>query len=468
MGLPVNNFITTHVLAPTLDLLRGTRTLKCLQELEDSQWWPRDKILELQNQRLRKLVEHAYTTVPAYRRVFDERGIEPGDIASSEDLVKLPIITKRFIRDNFDDMVSRGYPKREIIVQSTGGSTGEAMVFYRSKQERMSWNYAASFRGYRWAEYEIGDKLIGIGQVVPSNSVGEGISQSLRYFFEGIMRLDAADMSPEMMPVLTARIARFNPRYFRGYPSALQILAQFIEEEGKYTFRPRAVFTGAEMVYDYQRELFRKVFGCETYSHYCSFELHPIAVECPTHSGHHISAENVIVEIVNDEGEIVPAGEEGRILLTNLHNYAMPFIRYDIGDRGVLATQDCPCGRGLPLLSTLVGRSDDVIITRSGRRIPGTVLHRRFLAFFGVEHIQIVQESYQKITVRLVVNKHSTKEQIDKITYEVIKEYKRVLGEDIEIAVEFVDRMPLTPMGKQRVVVSKLSQQMRDDEKHNR
>ena len=450
-------FLATHILAPALDFSRGTRTMRCLQELESSQWWPRDKILELQNQRLRRLLEHAYLTVPYYRRIFGERDIKPSDIGCSEDLAKLPVLTKRLIRNNFNDMVSPGFPRRQIITRSTGGSTGEPLVFYMSKDDRINWNFAASFRGYAWAGYEMGDKCLGVGQVTPYDSIWDRISGSVRYFFERTVWLDASMISTETMPGFARKMYNFQPKFMRGYPSAIYLLARFIEKAGQYKIKPRAIFTGAEVLYDYQRELFSKVFECETYSHYSAFELHPIAVECPTHSGYHITAENVIIEIVNDEGETVPAGGEGRILITNLHNYAMPFIRYDIGDVGALSGQDCACGRGLPLLATLSGRSDDMIITRSGKRIPGTVVPRKFLAFFGVEQCQIVQESYEELTVKLVANRQSSQEQIDKITCEILSQYKQIFGEDMDINIEFVDRIPLTRRGKQRVVISKVS-----------
>jgi phenylacetate-CoA ligase len=286
----------------------------------------------------------------------------------------------------------------------------------------------------------------------------ERISKSVRYFFERTMVFDASRVSSETTPVIVEKIHNFQPRFVRGYPSAIYLLARFLEKSGQYMIKPRAIFTGAEVLYDYQRELFRKVFECEAYSHYCSFEAHPIAVECPTHSGHHITAENVIIEIVNDEGKSVPAGEEGRIVITNLHNYAMPFIRYDIGDMGALSGQACSCGRGLPLLTSLSGRADDIIVTRNGRYIPGTVLQRMFLAFLAVEQCQIVQESYENVTVKLAVHESSTQEDMDKITSEVLKVYKPLLGEDIDVTVEFVDCIPLTRAGKQRVVISKLDQ----------
>ncbi len=452
------SFLATHILAPALDFSRGTRTMRCLKEFERSQWWPRDRILELQNQGLRLLLEHAYKTVPYYQRIFSERDIKPDDIVYNEDLTKLPILTKRLIRDNFKDMVSRGFPIKEIITRSTSGSTGEPLVFYRTRGDRMSWNFAASYRGYAWAGYKLGDKLAGFSQVIPASSMRERISESVRYFFERIMVVDASMVSDETGPDIVRKVCDFQPRFLRGYPSAIYLLARFIEKTGQYKNRikPRAIFTGAEVLYDYQRELFRKVFECEAYSHYCSFELHPIAVECPTHSGHHITAENVFVEIVDDDGEAVPADREGRILITNLHSYAMPFIRYDIGDVGALSKQVCSCGRGLPLLSRLSGRTDDVLVTRGGRHIPGTGLQRKFLAFLGIEHCQIIQDNYENLTVKLVLDRPYPQEHMDKISREILSRYRPILGADMNITVEFVDRIPLTRSGKQRVVISKI------------
>ncbi|MFC1938472.1 phenylacetate--CoA ligase family protein, partial [Chloroflexota bacterium] len=125
--------------------------MKCLKELEESQWWSRDKILELQNQRLRQLVRHVYDNVPYYRRIFDERALKPSDIESGEDLVKLPVLTKKLIRDNFDDMMARGFPAREIITHCTGGSTGEPLMFYVTKDEVFNWGLASSHREYGWS-----------------------------------------------------------------------------------------------------------------------------------------------------------------------------------------------------------------------------------------------------------------------------------------------------------------------------
>lgn len=442
-------------MAPTLDLLRGTKTMKCLRELEESQWWPREKILELQDQRLRKLVKYAYENVPYYRRIFDERGLKPEDIKTSRDLVKLPVLTKQIIRKDFYELTARGFPSKQRIQLTTGGSTGEPLVFYSTKEDRFNWGFARARRALRWAGKNIAGKTVLLQERRLDVSRIAKFGQAFKRFFQRSVILDTREI-PRKLAVFAKQIEEFQPKFISGYPSVIYLVARLIEREGKSGLRLRAVITGAEPLYDYQRELFRRVLECETYSIYSSWEAHNIAAECPEHSGHHIAAENIIVEIVGDEGEPVPAGVEGRILITNLHNYAMPFIRYDIGDVGIGSAEVCSCGRGLPLLAAVTGRTCDFIFTRDGERIPGISLPWGFLTFLGVEQFQIVQESYEHMTVRLVLSGEYTQELIEQLTTEVVRQYKPILGEDMHITVEFVDKIVPTAAGKTKFVISNL------------
>ena len=455
------SLIARYMLAPVLDFFRGTKTMKCLKELEESQWWSRDKILELQNQRLRQLVRHAYDNVPYYRRIFDERALKPNDIECSEDLVKLPVLTKQLIRNNFDDLMARGLPGKERIQHATSGSVGEPLVFYRVRND-LNWGSAALQRAYEWAGYEIGDKCVSIWRRYSYKPM-VNFREAAAKFFERILFFDVEKISTEKMPLFAKKLKHFQPEFIRSYPSAIYLLARFIKREGKPRLRPKAIITAGEQLYDYQRDLFRKVFACETYSCYGSWEVPAIASECSQHSGYHIAAENVILEIVNDEGKPIPVEEEGRILVTNLHNYAMPFIRYDIGDVGAGSDQACPCGRGLPLLAKLSGRTTDVILTRSSGAIPGIALPRTFLASLGIDQLQIVQENYQKVVVKLVLGGECPQKRADELAREIIARYRPILGEDMDITVEFVDQIPLTRAGKRRVVISNLPPRSDED-----
>ncbi len=450
--------IARHILAPALELSRGSSALKCLKELEESQWWSRDRILELQDQRLSQLLQHAYQSVPYYRRIFDGRGIKPADIKCCRDLIKLPVLNKRLIRENFSDITAHNFPQRQVITSCTAGSTGEPLMFYRTKEERYNWAFAAAIRASRWAGYEIGDKSVHLAtrQRVREPSAAAKTAEKMRFFFQRIVYCDIAELAAKL-PQLAQKIVTFQPKFIRGYTSAIYLLARFIEKNVGHEIRPQAVITGAEPVYEHQRDLFSKVFQCHTYSIYSTQEQHCIAAECPAHMGYHISSENVIVEIVDAENNPVAAGEEGRILITNLHNFFMPFIRYDIGDTGTATEASCPCGRGLPLLTKLNGRVTDFIITRSGKAIPGITLPFSALARLHVDQFQIVQESYTNVVVKLVLQKDCAANR-DEIAQEVTLLYRPILGDDMNIDVEFADHIPVTKAGKTHFVISKVAQ----------
>ena len=431
--------------------------MKCLKELESSQWWPRDKILELQNQRLQQLVKHAYDNVPYYKRIFDERSLKPTDIQGSQDLLKLPLLTKELIKTHSNELMARGFAAREIIPLSTGGSTGKPMSFYRTRNDQLNWGFAAAQRALGWTGYRLGDKVAKLKVIRPYESTMHKFSQISKQTLQRIMVLDAKEISARTLPLYLKRLQAFQPKFITGYPNAIELLARFIATEGKHGLSPRAIVTASEQLYDYQLKLFHKVFKCETYGYYSSWEAHAIAAECVEHSGYHIAAENVVVEITDDMGNPVPTGEEGRIVITNLHNYAMPFIRYDIEDLGVISDSVCPCGRGLPSLAKLSGRTTDIIFTRNGKTVPGAALIHVLHVFCDpsdIEQFQIAQESYDKVTIKLIMARDCTKKQLDELTTIIMDRYKLLLGEEMDISVEFVDHIPRTSDGKRRVVIS--------------
>ena len=405
--------------------------MKCLDELEKSQWWSRSELLELQNQRLTQLIKYTYDNVPYYRRIFDERALKPSDIQDSEDLVKLPVLTKPLIRTHFDELKARHFPAKEAVRLTTGGSTGEPLVFYRTRHDQIDRGYAALQRAWGWAGYQMGDKVARLAVRRPYKSTMHKFSQISKSLFLRTLLLNAAEVSVKTLPFFYQMLEEFSPKFLQGYPSALYLLARFIEREGKPKFQPQAIIARSEQLYDYQRELFTKVFQCETYSSYSSWEVRAIAAECSEHLGHHIAAENIVVEIVDDRGELVPLGREGRITITNLHNHAMPFIKYDIGDVGVASDIVCPCGRGLPMLAKLSGRTTDVIFTKSGRIVVGTALNHVFHNAPGVEQYQLLQENYEGVLVKLVVNKECPKEHLDELSGRIIDQYRRLLGEEM-------------------------------------
>jgi len=457
MKMSMYEFLIKHVFTPVVDFHRGANTMKRLEELEGTQWWPRERILALQDERLRKLVRYAYDSVPYYRKVFEQCALKPEDIVTSVDLVKLPILTRQLVRNNFSDLVARGFPRRELMSCLTGGSTGEALRFYKTRDDYHGWDAAAGLRAHKWAGYEVGEKLALFWGRHPRLSVADSLTRTTKHFVQRVELFDALKMTEAKLAHFAKRLEGFDGGFIKGYPSAIYLMARYIEKEGKPVIRPRAIITTGEELYDFQRELFSKVFKCETYSYYSTNEVDAIASECLEHSGYHISAENVIVEIVDDADKPVPLGGEGRILITSLHNYGMPFIRYEIGDIGVSSDKVCPCGRGLPVLAAVNGRISDFIFTRKGDCIPGIALNRSFLAGLGVEQYQIVQESYEKVVIKLVFGREYKHDHVNEAVEEIERHFKSELGGDIDVVIELVDQIVPTRIGKRRMFMSKVT-----------
>jgi phenylacetate-CoA ligase len=454
----VYEVIARHLLAPSLDLLRGTKTMKRLEELERTQWWPRHRVLALQQERLSRLTEFAYRNTSYYRSMFENRGLNPRDMRGPEDLAKLPVLTKQLVRGNFAGLVAQRFPEKERMLRSTGGSTGEPLSFYRTRDDFYGWGSAAELRAYGWAGYRVGDKCALLWERYPCDSTVAGLTTAIRQSLLRTTVLDALKISAETLPVLARRLRFADRGFIRGYPAAIYMLARFIERGGAPGIRPKAIITSGEELHGFQRELYSRVFRCEAFSCYGSEEITTVASECAAHSGLHVSAENVVLEVVDDEDMPVPPGREGRILTTSLHNYAMPLIRYDTGDTGVISDRACRCGRGLPLLETISGRTADVIVTRSGKTVPGSSLRFGFLASLGVEQFQIVQETYEEVVVKLVVGAGFPRDRLHEVAEQVRRYYRLELGEEMDIAVEFVDEILPTRSGKRRFVVSHVPQ----------
>jgi len=436
--------LAKDVFVPSLDFLRGTKVGRCLKELEKNQWLKLEELREIQQKNLKFLIKHAYENTPYYHRKFKERGLKPDDIKTKEDLAKLPALTKEEFRNNFDDLVTTSYSRQKMRLYSTGGSTGEPLRFYVIKKQR-SWETAAMIRGNSWCGYRLGDKISLIWGSPIDVSETEKFDNKIINFFWRRLFLAASELSEARMRRYAQKLIDFKPKILRGYSSAVYLLSRFIEHEG-LNVSPDAVITTAEMLFDHQRRKIEEVFGCDVYDSYGSREVEEIASECAEHVGYHISAENVVLEFVKN-GEWVAPGEMGAILVTNLSNYAMPFIRYEIGDLGKQSDEICPCGRGLPLLKSLEGRITDIIVTPD-KFISSPILENVFLDL-PVKQYQIIQETEKKIVIKIVKDEgYSPKD-----AKSIITKINRYIGH-IQIEFRLVDSIPPSESGKRRVVIS--------------
>lgn len=424
---------------------------KYLQDLELTQWLSTEEIKKRQWIKLKELLEYAYKNVPYYQRMFEIQDMSPEDIDRPNDFRKLPVLNKENITDNLSEIVSSAYDRRDLYKNSTGGSTGINLRFF-SDRKKIPFIQALVLRNDRWAGLELGNKHVLLWgspfDISRQNKFKSKISNRLHR----LLFLSSYNLSEGTMHKYAKKLIQYKPKTIIGYSSSLSLFAKFLEANKIKNINPKSIISSAEVLYDYQRELIETTFQCKVFNRYGSREITAIAQECPEHSGMHINAEHVYVECLKN-GEPAAPGERGELIITDLDNYGMPFIRYRIGDIGVLSDRKCNCGRGLPIMETVEGRTFDAIVGTNGGYYDGhffSILLRT--AVDGIKQFQVVQESKNKINIKIVVDEVFRTEYIDMLTNKI----QECCGEDMQVNFNIVEEIQPTKSGKFRFVISKV------------
>jgi phenylacetate-CoA ligase len=448
----VNSILAKRVIFPLNDFLTGTGIIRYYTFLQKTQWWSPEKIRDFQNKKLRLLIKYIYENVPYYHKIFRELNLRPSDIKNAEHLSKLPILTKDDVRNNYPGtLLSREYANRQLVFACSGGSTGEPLRFVRNKDSK-SQNWGAAFRGWNWAGYEFGDKYVTIfGSPIYMSSHAR-VKKCIEDFMRRNMFLFASNMNEETLDKFLVKIQRYKPKIIRGYTYAIYLLARYMEQKGNYDIDVRAVLTTSEKLFDNQKEVIESQFNCEVFDEYGSGEIFSIAYECEEHSGYHITQENLVVEFLKDNNPVSP-GEMGKIIITDLTNYAVPLIRYEIGDLGIPSGDLCACGRGLSLVKSIEGRTGDIIVTPSNRFLA----LQFFVVFFsnyveGITQFQVVQESIDSLLIKLVTNSNFNENDAEYIRGKI----QQYAGDDMNVTIKFVDNIKVSKSGKHKFVISKI------------
>jgi len=432
---------------------RGTDLFKHLHNLDKTQWLSNKEIEEVQWTKLKKLLDYAYQNVPFYKKILNNIGLTPNDVCAREDFRRLPLLDKESIEFNISNITSMDYDARDLIENSTGGSTGRNLHFFNDKR-RLGIRGSVVIRGNRWAGLDIGTNHAYLWGSPFDTSLEDTLKNKMYNKMVGCnLFLSSYDLSEKTAFSYAKKIQQYKPDVLIGYPSPLYFFAKYLNDNKIRSIHPKSIISSAEVLYDYQRELIEFVFGCKVFNRYGCREFSAIAQECSEHSGLHINAEHVYVECLKENGEIAAPGEPGELVVTDLDNYGMPFIRYRIGDRGILSDRKCNCGRGLPIMEQVEGRTFDIIVGTNGRNLGGTfwtLLLRT--AVKGIKQFQVMQESHNQINIKIVVDDLFKAENLN-ILNKKIHEY---CGEDMNVSFEFVDKIPLTRSGKFRFVISKV------------
>ncbi len=445
--------LVSGLVFPLQERLKKHSTVADRRAMEDSQWWPRERLEALRVQRLRALLTHAASHVPYYRDLFARIGFDPAAVSSLTDLQRLPFLDKPLIRAHTDAL--KADDARGLARFNTGGSSGVPLIFYIGL-ERVSRDVAAKWRATRWWGVDIGDPEI----VLWGSPIELGAQDRVRLLRDRLMRtrlLPAFEMSDAKVDGFIDEIRTLRPRMLFGYPSAFAHIARHAQRQGVRMddLGIKVVFVTSERLYDHQRTLIEQSFGAPVANGYGGRDAGFIAHQCPSGSLH-ITAEDLIVEIVDREGRVLPPGESGEIVVTHLATRDFPFVRYRTGDVGVLAAPDdapCACGRTLPVLKEVQGRSTDFIVARDG-----TVMHGLALIYIvrdmpGVAGFRIEQESLDLTRVKVVTEPGFPADGDARIRVGM----KARLGESVEVVVEHVAQIAAEGSGKFRYVVSKVA-----------
>jgi phenylacetate-CoA ligase len=410
----------------------------------------REKLREIQTKKLSELLRHAYSSSAWYRKIMDEKGIDPHATFTLADLQKFPVTTKADIRENTDLFVSSSHPKTTLNTAKTGGSTGVSLNLYFDERCQQKRN-AAQMYADSFAKCEPGMRVAAIWGNPP---VAKTLKQKLRsYLLERTIYLDTMDLNPTSMGRFVDQWRTFEPKVIFGHAHSIYIFAKFLLENNIATLRPLGIVATSMMLLEHERQAIETAFGCKVTNRYGCEEVGLIAVECEEHAGMHINSSHIILEALDGNDQPVAAGEPGKFVITDLNNFGMPLIRYRVEDVGVITDRQCACGRTTPMLERLEGRVADFLKKPDGGQVAGVSLVERTLTKIpGIEQMQLVQEDLLEIKINRVKGQEYTAA----TDTALLNEFREVFGERVQLVIQDVKKIPQEASGKYRFSICKV------------
>lgn len=434
----------------------GRKTFAILKELNQSQWWPRERLEDLQLRRLQDVVAKAYRQTPYWRSVMDDAGFSPKDVRCLSDLQRFPLLEKETIRARREEMVWREAGRRMQLVR-TSGSTNEALQFYTNSHREAHIN-AARIRGHEWVGIRKGEREMYFWGSPVELSKQDRIKR-IRDWLVNDGLTNGFQLKPELVPRYVEHWKRWRPKCIFGYPCSFVLMVTMARSAGidlgKLKGRGlQTIVTTSEMLTDVDRRTIAEAFGVPVYDSYGLREVGLVAHECE-HQTMHCTDEQVILETV-DPHTLEPTNGEGELVLTNLVSPVMPIIRYRTGDVVTLGDAPCPCGRSLSHVKISGGRVADFVVTNDGVWIPGYAFIYICRAVEGIVKFQVCQEQRGRIRVLLATDDNFPPDGSQQVRQSV----RRRLDSNDEILVEIVDDIQPAPSGKYRPVIGGLAEEL--------
>ncbi|OEY68113.1 phenylacetate--CoA ligase family protein [Marinobacter sp. X15-166B] len=443
-------FMSKHVFYKAWDIKERSHRLSEWKQLEAQQWWTREQLENLQNERLKCILTHAYHNSDYYKQLCDDQGVNPAQEFSLDIFSRIPVTTKLDIRNKNTAFISKGADRGQLVTAKTGGSTGVSLELHFDRHCQQKRN-AAQLMADRWAGWDLGVKRAAVwGNPVHPVTIKQKIRHHL---MDRIIYLDTMNLNDASMGDFVDRWQVEKPGVIFGHAHSIFIFARYLIKEGITNIRPRGVIATSMMLLDHERAIIEQAFGRKVTNRYGCEEVGLIASECNEHNGMHLNLPHVYVEFLDANDQPVQEGEPGKIVVTDLNNYAMPLIRYRVEDVGVYTERACPCGRGFPLLERLEGRLADFLKLPDGGEVAGISLVERTLTNVpGIEQMQLIQESTNLIVVNRVKGRDYTTNTDDCLT----ESLREVFGDRLRVSINEVEHIPQEKSGKYRFSICKI------------
>lgn len=401
-----------------------------------------------QSAKLRSMLLHAFNKVHYYGNLFRAIGFDPEQAHLPADIVRIPVLTKSILRNRAKELLASNFDPRSLISNASGGSTGKPIEFYQNKHYWEN-SQASRWMFLSWWGVHPGEPMAsvwGTDRDIPTWSWRE----KFYYKLCQVRVCNAFNLSEERMKRFAQEMHEWQPRFVNGYATALEVFARFLLEHPQFKIRPIAIESSAEILTVAQRAVIEKAFEAPLYNFYGSREVNNLAAECDKHRGLHTNMLTRYIEVVDADGRPLPPGVPGRILVTDLSNAVMPFIRYENEDIGSWADTGCSCGRPFRLLDKVWGRSSDFITTPSGKLIHGEYFTHLFYHAPEVSTFQVFQRSLDNVCVSIVLQPGVGTISLDPLREKI----SEVLGDAVHFEINIVANIPRTSSGKHRFTIS--------------
>lgn len=447
---PIPTSIASSISWPAIPSPQAASMLAMQYQLEVSQWWSPEVLLQRQLEQVSRLFYHAHRSIPFYKERLNKAGYRPGEDVSLDMYRGIPLLRRAEIQEMGEALVSKSPPKDHgrLIEHTTSGSTGRPIRAWWTELTQFFW-HAMTLRDHLWHEHDFSGKLAVIRSKIRAGaSQGWGPSTDVAFKTGKAVGLDIKTDIKSQLHWLRDQA----PTYLLSHPSNIHALAKLSLAEGIAIPSLKEVRTFGETVTPELRQACRNAWGAGVVDAYSSEEIGYMAMQCPKHEHYHILSEAVLLEVLNEDDKPCEPGEIGRVVVTTLHNFAMPLIRYEILDFAEVG-EPCSCGRGLPVLKRIVGRQRNLVTLPDGSSHWPSFPTSMWMDIGPIRQIQLVQKQLDHIEARLVCQQSLTTQQ----EHQLIDVLQDRLGYPFHITLAYLDEIPRKANAKFEDFISELA-----------